>query len=535
MIDLTEEVLRLPLALRLLVFTLSLLAEDLILTTSFESPTASAGDPWYVRLAAAAPALMRAGTAALGTLLVLLMPRFKTVLEYAQKTTINHAWQPWILLHFLAFSALYFFLTAASPGKISNNSLALCEMLGIVAAAFWILAVAPFRVWWVFAKTESRTLGIAAAAGMVAWLGGAVAQTYWKPLASVVFFLAEFLLRLLYPHIVSEPSQLLLGTQGFVVRIAPQCSGYEGIGLVIVFLAIYLWLFRSRLRFPQAFLLFPIGVLMIWIANVLRIVTLIAIGSSYSPALAGGAFHSQAGWISFIGFALAIVAITNRMSFFILGHRKNEVNNPIAMALLVPFLVLLGSGTLAAAFSEGFNRWYPFQVLAVAAALLWYRRVYARWEWTWSWSSVCIGAVAFAFWMALEYITIGNNTTLAANIALMDRSWATLWLGFRVLGSVIVVPLVEEMAFRGYLLRRLSAGEFEDKADSQFNWIAFLLSSAAFGVMHGRWLAGTGAGMAYALAFYRRGSLGDAIVAHMTTNALIALSVLIFGAWSLWS
>jgi membrane protease YdiL (CAAX protease family) len=43
------------------------------------------------------------------------------------------------------------------------------------------------------------------------------------------------------------------------------------------------------------------------------------------------------------------------------------------------------------------------------------------------------------------------------------------------------------------------------------------------------------AGMAYALAFYRRGRLGDAVVAHMTTNGLIALAVLTASAWSLWS
>ncbi len=53
--------------------------------------------------------------------------------------------------------------------------------------------------------------------------------------------------------------------------------------------------------------------------------------------------------------------------------------------------------------------------------------------------------------------------------------------------------------------------------------------------MHGRWLAGTLAGMAYALALYRRGKIVDAIVAHATTNALIAGFVLATGNWSLWS
>jgi membrane protease YdiL (CAAX protease family) len=57
----------------------------------------------------------------------------------------------------------------------------------------------------------------------------------------------------------------------------------------------------------------------------------------------------------------------------------------------------------------------------------------------------------------------------------------------------------------------------------------------AFGALHGRWLAGTLAGLCYALALYRRGRLGDAVLAHATTNALIAADVLATGTWSLWS
>ena len=48
------------------------------------------------------------------------------------------------------------------------------------------------------------------------------------------------------------------------------------------------------------------------------------------------------------------------------------------------------------------------------------------------------------------------------------------------------------------------------------------------------WLAGTVAGMFYAWAQYRRGKVGDAIMAHATTNALIDAEVLTFGNWNLW-
>ena len=112
---------------------------------------------------------------------------------------------------------------------------------------------------------------------------------------------------------------------------------------------------------------------------------------------------------------------------------------------------------------------------------------------------------------------------------------AVVWLIARVLGSVVVIPLAEELAFRGYLLRRLVAADFRTVSPDRLTGVAFVISSMAFGALHGRWLAGTLAGVCYALAFCRRGRIGDAVLAHATTNALIAGDVLATGAWSLWS
>jgi membrane protease YdiL (CAAX protease family) len=54
-------------------------------------------------------------------------------------------------------------------------------------------------------------------------------------------------------------------------------------------------------------------------------------------------------------------------------------------------------------------------------------------------------------------------------------------------------------------------------------------------LLHGRWLAGTVAGLLFAAALYRRGRLMDAVVAHATANALITAYVLTTGQWSIWS
>src|SRR5207244_7783301 len=91
------------------------------------------------------------------------------------------------------------------------------------------------------------------------------------------------------------PSTYTLGTPAFQVEISSECSGYEGIALILLFLTVYLWLFRRTLRFPHVLLLLPIGVLAMWLTNVLRIALLFAIGAAVSSGLSVLGVHSQAG------------------------------------------------------------------------------------------------------------------------------------------------------------------------------------------------------------------------------------------------
>src|SRR5438128_1765399 len=109
------------------------------------------------------------------------------------------------------------------------------------------------------------------------------------------------------------------------------------------------------------------------------------------------------------------------------------------------------------------------------------------------------------------------------------------WLGFRTLAAVVTVPIAEELAFRGFLIRRLISADFESIDSRTFTYFSVLVSSIAFGLLHGgHWLAGTVAGIAYAAAFLQRGRIGDAVAAHATTNALLAACVLFRGNWYLW-
>ncbi len=97
------------------------------------------------------------------------------------------------------------------------------------------------------------------------------------------------------------------------------------------------------------------------------------------------------------------------------------------------------------------------------------------------------------------------------------------------------MPLAEELAFRGYLLRKLVSADFARVDFRHFMLLSFVVSSTLFGLLHQQWLAGVIAGMLFALAMYRRGALFDAIIAHATANAMLAAYVLTTHRWSLWN
>ena len=137
----------------------------------------------------------------------------------------------------------------------------------------------------------------------------------------------------------------MLGTRGFSVNIAPTCSGLEGVGLLLAFLGIYLWVFRRELRFPAALVLLPIGAVSIWLLNALRIVLLIVIGSSGWREIALGGFHSQAGWLTFNFVALGFVALVNRTGWFMKSRQEDRPSpaDDSTAAYLAPFVVVLAT------------------------------------------------------------------------------------------------------------------------------------------------------------------------------------------------
>jgi exosortase E/protease (VPEID-CTERM system) len=470
----------------------------------------------------------------------------------------------------LAFVALLAGLGGVSAGAI-EPALGLHGqlLLAMALASAWLASVVGL---WVPRGADALPL-LGSLAGITAMLWGMVhledfTQLFWDMSGGTTVDLVERLLAPFAGGPVVRPEPFVIGTEAFRVKIKSECGGFQGIGLITTMLAGYLWWFRGIHRFPQSFLLFPVGILLIWMANVLRITALILVGIWIDPKIAVDGFHSQAGWITFLIVGLGTIWVAQQMRFFTLvvpadaglpaggaGSSDHAITSPSpvptagsplepgalygpsTVACLLPFLVLTAVTILTQAFTSGFNYLYPLRVIAVAAVLWSLRRHYAPGPEPFSIVALAIGVVTFLVWMALApgYGLEDPEKVAAMDPAQLGQPWALLWLLFRVAGYTITVPIAEELVFRGFLARRLIDDDVERVPVGTFTWLSFLASSLAFGLMHGGdWQRATLAGLAFALALYQRRRLSDAIVAHATINACLAGYVIATGSWTEW-
>ena len=413
--------------------------------------------------------------------------------------------------------------------------------MGVLTLASWLAMGLPPRGWIPLAGSEPGMLAIGIAVGLAAWVVGPLVNELWNPLGGWTLGMVYWLLGLFFPDAVCDPGNLLVGTSRFEIEVAPACSGFEGIGLVVILLAAYLWASRRELKYPRALLLLPLGICVIWMVNAMRITGLIILGTLGQEDIALGGFHSEVGWLAFIAVSLGLIAMGHRWFSVASDHgaEPREESAGRTSAFLMPLMAVIAVAMITRASSSGFDQAYPLRVTVVCACLWIYRRSYPELRWTFSWQAVALGLLAFVVWMALEGTTPADAATDGANVPPLEPGkppgfWVGCWLVFRVVGTVLTVPLAEELAFRGYLTRRLITPEFDLLPIGTFSWSSFLISSSLFGFMHGRWVAGLLAGMIYALALYRRRELSDAVLAHATTNALIAATVLTTADWSLW-
>jgi CAAX protease family protein len=152
--------------------------------------------------------------------------------------------------------------------------------------------------------------------------------------------------------------------------------------------------------------------------------------------------------------------------------------------------------------------------------------------------SIVTGLAMFVAWVAIDklvpYPHLGERAGFDPFTALSHTSWAAAFLVLRFYGLVLVVPVMEELFMRSFLLRYFTNAQFKEVPMGAFSRSAFWIVAALSALSHPEWVVAVIASCTYALLLNRTRSLFAAVVAHATTNAALGTYVVLTGDWQYW-
>lgn len=158
--------------------------------------------------------------------------------------------------------------------------------------------------------------------------------------------------------------------------------------------------------------------------------------------------------------------------------------------------------------------------------------------------SLGIGVAVFVLWIGPDLLFPGyrshwlfqNSITGSLKTSLAPETLADpLSLVLRTVRAVVLVAILEELFWRGWLLRWLIKPDFLSVPLGAYSAQAFWIAAVLFASEHGPyWDVGLLAGAAYNWWMIRKKSLGDLILAHGVTNACLSAYVIATGKWEYW-
>jgi CAAX prenyl protease-like protein len=189
------------------------------------------------------------------------------------------------------------------------------------------------------------------------------------------------------------------------------------------------------------------------------------------------------------------------------------------------------------------------QIAIASVVLIWFRRIYLQhFPFKFSPLAVAVGAVGIVVWVGLCHLdfearlmeAIGLNKTAARPsfnpfLHLPSVRWQIAFMVPRFMVLAIIVPIIEELFLRGWVVRFVHDPDWEAVRLQGLTWGA-ILAPTIYGVA-------THPGEAFAaIAWFslvtwlmlRTGNVWDCVVAHAVTNLLLGLYVIWFAQWQLW-
>jgi uncharacterized protein len=189
--------------------------------------------------------------------------------------------------------------------------------------------------------------------------------------------------------------------------------------------------------------------------------------------------------------------------------------------------------------------WYPLAYTArvVAVALIAWR-YRATWTDFRPWPSatatalaVLIGVIVWVLWIGLDGLYPALpflGTRVAFDLSVMSPASRWAFVAARMVGLVVIVPLVEELFWRSFLIRWLIDQEFERVPIGRITPVAAVVTSVSFALVHPEWLPALLTGALWVWLLAKTRSLGACLVSHATANLALGLYVIAAGDWKYW-
>ena len=222
---------------------------------------------------------------------------------------------------------------------------------------------------------------------------------------------------------------------------------------------------------------------------------------------------------------------------------------------VLPFVLFLGLGSLQGKLFPGSEYWLYAAKTALVGGMLWSLRGYLpEMKWAFSIEALVVGIAIAVLWIGLDgwVPSLGElwarGTSLVTGraveasppdvpwnpLAFFAASPALAWafVIVRVIGRSLVVPPLEEVFYRSFFYRSLVGAKFNQIPLGVWHPMAFVVTSVVFGLAHpGQWFQAIVCGAAFQWLVVRKQRLGDAILAHATTNLIISAYAIATNQW----
>ncbi len=152
------------------------------------------------------------------------------------------------------------------------------------------------------------------------------------------------------------------------------------------------------------------------------------------------------------------------------------------------------------------------------------------------WRAVGLGILVFVIWVAPE-ILFPEERAITYNPNVFKSPFVKASaISFRMFGACVIVPFVEEILWRGFLMRYLIRQDFTSVSLGTYTHLSFWITAISFGLMHASWEWGVAivTGILYGAYLVKTHNLRGVILAHAATNLCLGLFVLATDQWKFW-